>query len=132
MSAERLRQQYMVGDQVRMTVEIVHVMNLVCCYAVFRHETDDRVEIILSDDSPSDPKRTSGQEKRSVWYPSEMVDPKHMPGVYNLHRITLVTAAGKRIVLDAEEHLARYPERSMQVVEEPDTTPYFGAVQFGW
>lgn len=118
------------GDKVQMAVEVVHEMNLKAVFVAFRHETDERVEVMLMDDDPPQREPLSGLERRTVWAPTGLIGPEHIPGVYTLHRINLITAADRVIRLDAEEHLANRPLPRIRVVEEPESTPYFGTVEF--
>ncbi len=85
---------------------------------------------MVDDEGISEPEPTGGGEMRSHWQPKGTVGRQHKPGVYHLDRINLRSAAGRIIVLRAEEHLERYPEeyRIIRVIDEPDATPYFGTV----
>ncbi len=131
MSQGRPLRTYMVGDEVRMTVEVVHRMNVVAVYVSFGHESGlDVSEILLADEIAAQYQRLARGEKRSVWKPSASVGPEHQPGLYNLRHISLRTAAGWLIDIPAEAHLRQTVERSFRVVEEPEYRPYFGTVRF--
>ncbi len=131
MSQERPVRTYMVGDEVRMTVELVHEMNLVGVYVIFRHETGEIApELLLADEAVPHFQRIAGGKKRSEWKPEGKVGLEHKPGLYNLHHINVHTAGERTIVLKPEETLRPGPERSFQVIAEPDTMPYFGGVEF--
>jgi hypothetical protein len=65
LSSEQSVRTYMVGDEVQMTVELVHEMNLLRVYVAFRHETGEAVpELVLGDEDVPDYDRLAGGEKR--------------------------------------------------------------------
>ena len=132
MSEETQGARSVAGDPVNMSVEIFHEMNLQAVGLIFGHETNERVEIALSDDGPARPEPISrgSMERRSKWELSGRIGPEHIPGVYTLTRINLFTSGERLIKLDPNGSLAHRPLPRIRVVEEPESVPYFGTIEF--
>ncbi len=128
MNEQALLRPYMVGDEVRMRVEINHRMNLGDVNAFFRHESG-HPEIHLEMVDYTEPELLASGGKRSVWYLIDTVAIEHTPGIYYLARLSMTTAAGRTINFHRGA-VPGYPGERLrfEVVDEPETRPSFEAV----
>ena len=123
--------QSMAGDEVRLAISLIHEMNVVAVDAAFRHQTNENVQILLTDEVTSEPDRVPpGNRKSSEWLPSGQIGPQHIAGDYYLDRIFLTTATDRTIALRRNSFPPEIANLSIRVIDEPETLPQLQSVQF--
>jgi len=121
-------QRYMVGDIIRVELDLEHRTNLGRVFVAFTNQTDPLTEFYF-ETTPLPEERQAGEAKTSRIVLEAPVPPETIPGIYTLNRVNVFSVGGKLARLRDEE-LSEIPGRSFEVVEEPAETPTVSGLRF--
>ncbi len=121
-------QRYMVGDIIRVELDLEHRTNLGRVFVAFTNETDPLTEFYF-EATPLPEERQAGEVKTSRIVLENPVPPETVPGIYTLNRVNVFSVGG-RLARLREEDLSEIPGKSFEVVEEPAEAPAVSGLRF--
>ncbi len=121
-------QRYMVGDIIRVELDLEHRTNLGRVFVAFTNETDPLTEFYF-EATPLPEERQAGEVKTSRIVLETPVPPETVPGIYTLNRVNVFSVGG-RLARLREEDLSEIPGKSFEVVEEPAEAPAVSGLRF--
>ncbi len=121
-------QRYMVGDLIRVELDLEHRTNLGRVFVAFTNETDPLTEFYF-EAMPLMEERQASELKTTRIVLEAPVPPETIPGVYRLNRINVFSVGGRLSRL-REQDLSEITAKSFEVVEEPAEAPTVSGLRF--
>ena len=116
--------QYVVGDVIHLTMDVVHYMNLTEARAVFAHATFENVAIVLEGEpeiySTGGPFEEGVLERNSFVVMNEEVTLEYVPGVYRFSYVEFETASLRAIRPEDTDFGISEEDKALEIVADRD------------